>query len=581
MNKLRLHLLSILVFIAAFHSASVNAITLIDNLYYEFDSGTGTARVVRTPYMSSTDIGRVIIPPTVKYLTSTYTVTEVSASAFYGLYGLTEVIFPETMQKIGEKAFQNCSGLTAITFPASVKEIVSGAFSGCNMTSVVCEAPNPPLAGGSVNPFSEETLRYAVLSVPKGSVDSYKAAAGWNRFNKVRYIGQVDPTGITMQSAIEMNVESTYTLQAILSPSNVTETDIIWSSSNPAIVSVNNSGTITAKETGTAKITATTTNGLTASCAVTVVRPVSSIDIAEESEMHVGDSRKLNVTVNPSNATDKTLLFRSSNEGVIAVSQDGLVTANALGSSTITVTANSGVSATVRLTVVPTPVTSISLPSSSTVYIGESTSLEAIIYPTDATYKTLTWSSSNTAVVRVDSSGKITGIAAGNADVTATAHNGIKATVHVSVVPVEVTSIELSESDLHLAVGKSASLTAVVKPQNATDKTVTWESSNEEVATVNSAGKVTAVGVGYAVITARTSNGLSASCSVEADIPVTSLNIDFDAMGLPDQTAKLKATEQLEIKVVINPEDATDKTLTFASTDPSKASVDASGVVTA
>ncbi|MDE6272513.1 MAG: Ig-like domain-containing protein [Muribaculaceae bacterium] len=581
MNKFRLSFATLLILIAALYGLPARAITAIDKIYYEFDDGNRTARVVRTTYLANDNIGRIILPPTVKNLLTTYTVTEISANAFYGLYGLTEIILPETMKKIGEKAFINCSGLTSVTFPSSVIEIGSNAFSGCNLGSVTCEATIPPLAGGSVNPFSEETLRYATLNVPRESLDAYKQATGWNRFNIVRYIGQVDPTSIAIPAELEMNVESTYTLQASLSPSNTTETDIDWKSSNSGIVSVNSSGTLSANNTGTAKITATTTNGLTATCNVTVVRPVNSLSIAETGDLHVGDARKLNITIDPSNATDKTIEFNSSNPSVVSVSQDGVVSAKALGSVVITARAKSGVSASVNINVVPTPVTSISLPASTIINVGESSTLDAVIYPSNATYKTLTWHSSDTSVARVDAFGKVTGVAIGVADITAKAHNEVSATVRVSVVPIEVTSIELSASDLNLAVGKSASLSAKVLPQNATDKTVVWSTSDENVAIVNEAGRVTATGVGSAVITARTSNGISAICNVTVDIPVTSLIIDYAAMGLSDNTAQLKATEQIMIKVIINPEDATDKTLTFMSTDPTKASVSSDGVVTA
>ncbi len=567
--------------IAALTALPASAITAIDKIYYEFDEGTRTAKVVRTTYLANDNIGRIILPPTVKNLQTSYTVTEIASSAFYGLYGLNEIVFPETLKKIGEKAFNNCSGLSSVTFPSSVTEIGSNAFLGCNLTSVTCEASLPPSAGGSVNPFSEETLTYGVLSVPRGSVNAYKSANGWSRFKIIRYIGQVDPTSISMDSQQEMNVGSTYTLQATLYPSNTTETDIVWTSSAPQIVSVDNNGSLIAKATGVATITATTTNGLTATCNVTVVRPVSSLSIAEVGDLHVGDSRALNITVSPNDATDKRLVYSSTNSTVVTVSDNGIITANALGSAVITVRAKSGVSASVSVNVLPTPVSSISIPAATIVNIGESTTLNAVIYPSNATYTTLTWSSSDTSVARVDAFGKVTGVTVGTTEITATAHNGVSATSRVTVVPIEVTSLQLSASRLYLAVGKSASLRAEVEPQNATDKTVTWTTSNEEVATVNEAGKVTGVGVGNAVITARTSNGVSAICNVTVDIPVTSLAIDYTSMGLTDEKAQLKATEQLKILVIINPEDATDKTLTFISTDPTKASVAPDGTVTA
>lgn len=162
---------------------------------------------------------------------------------------------------------------------------------------------------------------------------------------------------------------------------------------------------------------------------------------------------------------------------------------------------------------------------------GESVTLIANVSPDDATDKTVSWSSDNTAMATVNESGKVTAVAAGEATITAKA--GEKSgTCKVKVnaepapqpqpqpqpqpeppVPVGVSSIVLDQTNLILQLGSGVTLVATVSPENAVDKTVTWESSNPAVATVDQNGGVKTVGVGEAVITAKAGDK-SATCHV-------------------------------------------------------------------
>ena len=156
--------------------------------------------------------------------------------------------------------------------------------------------------------------------------------------------------------------------------------------------------------------------------------------------------------------------------------------------------------------------------SATTLTEGESETLTATITPSNATGdKTVKWSSSNEAVATVDSNGKVTAKKAGTAVITATSSNGKTAgcTVTVKQKEIAITGISLNKSTTSLTEGESETLTATITPLNATgDKTVKWSSSNEAVATVDSNGKVTAKKAGTAVITATSSNGKTAGCTV-------------------------------------------------------------------
>ena len=156
--------------------------------------------------------------------------------------------------------------------------------------------------------------------------------------------------------------------------------------------------------------------------------------------------------------------------------------------------------------------------SATTLTEGESETLTATITPSNATGdKTVKWSSSNEAVATVDSNGKVTAKKAGTAVITATSSNGKSAscTVTVKQKEIAITGISLNKGTTSLTEGESETLTATITPSNATgDKTVKWSSSNGAVAAVDSNGKVTAKKAGTAVITATSSNGKTAGCTV-------------------------------------------------------------------
>ena len=168
---------------------------------------------------------------------------------------------------------------------------------------------------------------------------------------------------------------------------------------------------------------------------------------------------------------------------------------------------------TVDVTSVKLDKTSVSIPQATTATVT------ATVSPSDATNKTIKWTSSDESVATV-SGGVIKGVSIGTATITATSNNGKTATVKVSVIKnpdiVDATGITVSPTSLTLTAGGTDTLTATVTPSNATDKTVTWTSSNESVAKV-SGGTVTAVAEGTATITAKTSNGKTATATVTVE----------------------------------------------------------------
>lgn len=162
----------------------------------------------------------------------------------------------------------------------------------------------------------------------------------------------------------------------------------------------------------------------------------------------------------------------------------------------------------------PTPVTGITLDKTTlTLTVGQTANLTATVLPENAHDKTVVWQSSDTAVATISDAGLVTAISAGSATITAAA-GGKSATCTVTVEPpVAVGSISLDKTTLTLNRGGSGTLTATVLPDDATDKTVTWSSDKPDIATVDDNGKVSAVNLGFATITA-TAGEESATCEI-------------------------------------------------------------------
>ena len=342
-----------------------------------------------------------------------------------------------------------------------------------------------------------------------------------------------------------------------------------WSTSDVSVASVSD-GVVTANKIGTATITARAGNK-TATCAITVEpTPVTSVTLDKTSaSLKVGGSVVLTATVNPSDATDKTVTWSTSDVSVASVS-DGVVTANMIGTATITARAGNK-TATCAITVEATPVTSVTLDkTTASLKAGETVTLIATVKPDDATDKTVSWTTSDASVATV-TNGVVVAVKVGTATITARAGNRT-ATCAITVEATPVTSVTLSRLEATLEVGETVTLDATVSPDNATDKTVTWSSSDASVATVSN-GIVVAKEIGAAKITARAGDK-SATCMITViPTPVTSVTLD-------KTSASLKVGEKVLLTATVGPRDATDKTVTWSSSDPSVATV-SDGLVTA
>jgi len=234
----------------------------------------------------------------------------------------------------------------------------------------------------------------------------------------------------------------------------------------------------------------------------------------------VGNVETLVSTITPANATNKAVSWSSSNPAVAKVSSHGTVTSLSIGTATITVTTSDGSkTASCIINVNPVPVTGVSLNKATTAMVVNGTeTLFAEIDPPNATNKSVTWRSDNTAVATVSTTGKVSAVSVGSATITVATVDGNKTAVcNVTVVTsaVAVTEVSLNKSSTSLDVGGTETLVATISPSSATDQNVTWYSNNTSVATVSANGTVTALTAGTATITVVTADGSkTASCVV-------------------------------------------------------------------
>lgn len=261
----------------------------------------------------------------VKTLELPQSVTAIGSYAFYNT-GLESVVISGHMSSIPDNAFASCKSLSSITIPAGVTTIDDYAFDGCtNLQDVYF--------GGSASDWAKITC-----------------GVGNNALNNATvHITPVAVTEVSLDiTSKTLFVGDTITLTPTIIPENADDKTVTWSSSNEAVASVSN-GIVSAKSTGSATISVTTTDGTkVARCAISVQAApdeqvvVTSVSVSKSSaSLKVGEALMLTATVLPSNATNKTVLWTSSNPSVAGV-VDGTIMAKAAGSTIITASSVDG-----------------------------------------------------------------------------------------------------------------------------------------------------------------------------------------------------------------------------------------------
>lgn len=386
-------------------------------------------------------------------------------------------------------------------------------------------------------------------------------------------------------NSLTMTKDSEASLFINYYPSNTTMLKYVdFTCSDTNIIDIGMDGIAYAANVGTATITATTENGKTATCTITVQEksvPATSVSFNKTSvTLEVGETENLIATVSPANTTDNVYSIETSDYTVVDVN-GGVIVAKKAGTATITVTTTNGKTATCRVTVTPKTAAvvndnGVSLnKNTANLKVGGFENLIATVTPENAENKTVTWTSSNNAVATVNN-GSVQAVKAGTATITVKTQHGFTATCTVTVTEIEPVGITLNQAAFNLNEGEKATVIAYVAPRNVSNNAVTFTSSNSTVASVNNDGVITAVKAGTATITAKTVNGKTASCTVN----VASGKIEVQSLTMNQNTLKTRVGRTVTLYATASPANAENTALTWTSSDATIASVQSGGIVT-
>ena len=391
-------------------------------------------------------------------------------------------------------------------------------------------------------------------------------------------------------SPIVLPLDEKMTLTPVVEPETATNRDVAWSSSDEKVVSVSEDGVIHAAAEGTAVITCSAVDGSEKSTSVDILVPtaVKSIQLDQEkADIYLGERVTLSAAISPEDATIQTVAWSSSDEAVATVDQKGVVTAVGQGEAVITCEAQdgSGVSATsnVKVFVAAKKITLANTSLNLLLGTDEEKASQQIVFtvePEDADYQNAVWTSSDETVAKVDENGVVVGLQPGKATITAnSADRKVTDTVKASITVLvgnAVKEISLSGIDDMLPKGTTKKLTVTFTPEEVLDSKVSWNSSNEEVLSVDASGNVRGVGVGTATITCNAEDGSGVTASKEITVVqgVTALKASQGSVTLFEG-------QSITVSAIASPEDATNKKVSWTSKDSSIAKVDESGVITA
>ena len=314
-------------------------------------------------------------------------------------------------------------------------------------------------------------------------------------------------------------VGKTLQLGTEITPEDATIKQVAWNSRNPKVATVDENGLVTGVSRGSTVIEAKTTDGtnLTAAYNLGVTQDATEITIREE-EVTVATKRSapsLHVTLLPQNASNRRVLWSSSDETIATVNAYGSITGRKAGECIVTCYSESNpeVSATIPVHVIQM-VTDIqyTTPAGLSFYIGESRQLEWTVLPEDATIKDVTFKSRNPKAAVVDQNGIVTGVGKGQADIEVRATDGSnRYRVYRVTVLKPVQGINPLSPQYYAQLYGSTNIKATVYPNDASDQTITWSSSDESVATIRSVGtsygRIYGQRPGYTTVTATSRDG--------------------------------------------------------------------------
>ncbi len=373
-------------------------------------------------------------------------------------------------------------------------------------------------------------------------------------------------------------------LSVLVKPEGKTNDEVIWETSDSSIATVDNKGNVKGISNGQCTITATTIDGgHTAECLVNVIQPVEAVDVTPNSlSLKVGENALLSVSILPVNANDKSVIWTSEDESIAKVDQTGNVIAMAGGKTKIFATSNydNSVKDFCEVSAMQ-PVTGVLLnQNTAEITVDGSLQLVATVLPDSSTNKNVTWNSSDISVAMVSGNGIVYGIKPGQATIMATTEDGgfsalCKVIVKEGFIP--ISEIKLNQTSIDGNIGDSYKLAASIFPENASNKTLVWQSDNEGVASVDNDGLVKLLNSGVAMIKASATDGSGAY----SECKITVNKVLVSSITLSETAKEMAVGEEFQLVATILPGNATSKNIEWKSMSETIATVDIQGVVRA
>lgn len=303
-------------------------------------------------------------------------------------------------------------------------------------------------------------------------------------------------------------------LLATVTPNDADNKALTWKSSNTNIATVNN-GYVKAIKTGKATIIVSSSDGsnITAKCDITVIQKATKVTVRQYYHINKPSKKlyKLNAKVYPSDTSDKSLIYRSSNNKVATINRNGQIKAKKYGKATITVINRKSRKSAKCLLIVGQYVSKIKLSKNKvTLNNGKATKLKSKVTNKKAIYKAIQWKSTNTNIAKVNSNGVVKALKRGTCYVIAVAKDGSKKSAKCKVTVRQlVTKLSYNKKTQKAEVYKNKTIkfAVTVAPSNANNKGLTYSSSNKKVATINSKGVIKGIKAGTVTITAKAKDG--------------------------------------------------------------------------
>lgn len=379
------------------------------------------------------------------------------------------------------------------------------------------------------------------------------------------------PTGITLdKSSVTLGIGDYITLNSKL-PSGAASNVVTYTSSDTSIATINDSGAVTAKNTGTVTITAKTYNGKTAVCKITVKNAPASVTLNKNKiTMGIGESFDFNSSI-PSGTASYNRSFYSYDENIVGIHKtSGLATSKSVGETQIKVTTHNDKTAFADVIVKKAP-TRITLNKTSAILgVGETVDLNSKL-PSGEASSVFKYTSSNNSIATVDSAGVVTAKQTGTAIITSTTYNGKTATCRIAVKKAP-TGLTLNKTSAVIGVGESVYISGKLRAGEAS-RLFKYSLSDRSIATVDGNGIVIAKSTGTVTLTATTYNGKSATCKITVKNAPTSISLN-------KTRATLNVGDTLDLNSKL-PADEMSSVVTYTSSNNSIATVKGAGIVTA